>query len=158
MSPLQLGHAAITLADGTHISWWPTEKTEGKKSKKTPRDVGSLSEDVTLEGRRPDKTFEVTGLDENRINVWGESYLDAGENYNLVTRNCCNIVMNALRAGGFTRKYFLDLVYCMHYALSTLLPGTPMTPGGRGKNDPRSEKTGLRGFRPGPTQTRLCSH
>ena len=25
-------------------------------------------------------------------------------------------------------------------------------------NEPRCEKTGLRGFRPGPTQTRLCSH
>ena len=25
-------------------------------------------------------------------------------------------------------------------------------------NEPRSEKTGLRGFRPGPTQTGLCSH
>ena len=24
--------------------------------------------------------------------------------------------------------------------------------------EPRSEKTGLRGFRPGQTQTRLCSH
>ena len=68
MSPLQLGHAAITLEDGTHIRLWPTEKTEGKKCKENPRDVGSLSEDVSLEGRRPDKTFEVTGLDENRIN------------------------------------------------------------------------------------------
>ena len=26
------------------------------------------------------------------------------------------------------------------------------------KYEPRSEKTGLRGFRPGPTQTRLYSH
>ena len=25
-------------------------------------------------------------------------------------------------------------------------------------NEPRCEKTGLRGFRPGPTQTRLCNH
>ena len=24
--------------------------------------------------------------------------------------------------------------------------------------EPRCEKTGLRGFRPGPTQTRLCNH
>ena len=24
--------------------------------------------------------------------------------------------------------------------------------------EPRSEKTGIRGFRPGPTQTGLCSH
>ena len=28
---------------------------------------------------------------------------------------------------------------------------------GRNTNEPRSEKTGLRGFRPGPTQTRLYS-
>ena len=27
-----------------------------------------------------------------------------------------------------------------------------------GSFEPRSEKTGLRGFRPGPTQTGLCSH
>ena len=26
------------------------------------------------------------------------------------------------------------------------------------QNEPRCEKTGLRGFRPGPTQTRLYSH
>ena len=26
------------------------------------------------------------------------------------------------------------------------------------RNEPRCEKTGLRGFRPGPTQTRLYSH
>ena len=26
------------------------------------------------------------------------------------------------------------------------------------KFEPRSEKTGLRGFQPGPTQTGLCSH
>ena len=26
------------------------------------------------------------------------------------------------------------------------------------QNEPRCEKTGLRGFRPGPTQTGLCSH
>ena len=26
------------------------------------------------------------------------------------------------------------------------------------KHEPRSEKTGLRGFRPGPTQTGLCSY
>ena len=27
-----------------------------------------------------------------------------------------------------------------------------------GSFEPRSEKTGLQGFRPGPIQTRLCSH
>ena len=28
----------------------------------------------------------------------------------------------------------------------------------RSRNEPRYEKTGLRGFRPGPTQTGLCNH
>ena len=30
--------------------------------------------------------------------------------------------------------------------------------GGTPGNEPRCEKTGLRGFRPGPAQTGLCSH
>ena len=76
----QLGHASLTLNDGTHISWWPTGKIQGKKSKKNPREVGPLEEDIKLEGRKPDKTFEVTGLDGNRIKRWWEDWLDAGEN------------------------------------------------------------------------------
>ena len=63
----QVGHAALTLDDGTHISWWPQGKTEGKKSKKNPRDVGSLDEDTELEGRKPDITLKITGLNEKAI-------------------------------------------------------------------------------------------
>lgn len=106
--PIQFGHAALTLDDGTHISWWPTGKTEGKKSKKNPREVGSLDEDIELEGRKPDKAFEVTSLDETRIKQWWEALLDTGENYNLATRNCCHIVMNALKAGGFMCKSYAE--------------------------------------------------
>ena len=101
-----MGHAALTLTDGTHISWWPTGKTEGKKSKKNPRDIGSLHEDTELEGRDPDKTFEISGLNENAIKRWGEAFLDAGEKYSLATMNCCHIVMNALKAGGFKCKSY----------------------------------------------------
>ena len=35
---------------------------------------------------------------------------------------------------------------------ATVNSGTALT------NEPRREKTGLRGFRPGPTSTGLCSH
>ena len=113
MSPLQLGHAAITLGDGTHISWWPTDTTEGKECKKNPRDVGSLDEDIRLEGRRPDKTFAVAGLDETACRKWWRDFLDTGERYHLAIRNCCHIVMNALNAGGFRYKYSWYLVEFM---------------------------------------------
>ena len=111
--PIQVGHAAITLDDGTHISWWPSGKTEGKKSKKNPREIGSLSEDIDFEGRSPDVTFQVTGLNEGTIKAWWEAFLDAGEKYDLCIRNCCHIVMNALKAGGFK---------CRAYAENLLMP------------------------------------
>ena len=108
LRPIQVGHAAITLDDGTHISWWPSGKTEGKKSKKNPREIGSLSEDIDLEGRRPDVTFQVTGLNEGAIKAWWEAFLDAGEKYDLRIRNCCHIVMNALKAGGFKCRAYAE--------------------------------------------------
>ena len=60
----QVGHTSRTLEDETHISWWPSEETQGKKSKKTPQNIGSLDEDIELEGREPDQILLVTGPDE----------------------------------------------------------------------------------------------
>lgn len=117
---LQAGHAALTLDDGTHISWWPTGKTEVKKSKKNPREVGSLDEDIELEGRKPDKVFEVTSLDETRIKQWWEALLDDGEKYNLAFRNCCHIVMKALKAGGFKCKWYNENLLMPHDVESIL--------------------------------------
>lgn len=108
LSTRQVGHAALTLDDGTHISWWPSDKIEGKKSKKNPRDIGSLDEDIKLEGRSPDKTFTIPGLDEKAIKDWWETFLDADNKYHLAERNCCHIVMNALKAGGFKCKEYTE--------------------------------------------------
>ena len=108
LSAKQVGHAALTLDDGTHISWWPSEKLEGKKSKKNPRDIGSLAEDIALEGRKPDTTFTVTGLDEKAIKEWWNAFLDADNKYHLATKHCCHIVMNALKTGGFQCKSYAE--------------------------------------------------
>ena len=107
-SPIQVGHAALTLDDGTHISWWPQGKTEGKKSKKNPRDVGSLDEDIRLEGREPDKIFKITGLNDKAIKKWWDAFIAADNKYNLASRNCCHIVLSALRRGGFNCDPFDD--------------------------------------------------
>ena len=113
LSPFQVGHAALTLSDGTHISWWPTEKTEGKKSKKCSRGVGSLDEDIRLEGRRPDEIFEIriSRRNESTIKSWWISFRRSGKKYDLSKLNCCNIVVNALEAGGF--EFELNMISIM---------------------------------------------
>lgn len=100
VSRKQVGHASSTLSNGTHVSWWPSEKTEGKNNKKTPREDVSLEEDIELEGREPDTVFTIPGLDEDAIERWWNLFKEAGHKYNLLMKNCCHIVMECLRAGG----------------------------------------------------------
>ena len=95
LSGKQVGHDSLTLDDGTHTSWWPTDKTNGKNSKK----------DIELEGREPDKTYAVNGLDEDKIKTWWKWFLDSGVKYNLMTQNCCDIVIMSLRVGQIRRKF-----------------------------------------------------
>ena len=104
LSGMQVGHASLTLDDGTHISWWPTEKTLGKEFKKTPRDVVSLDEDIELEGREPDKTYTVYVSDEYKIKTWWKELLERGIKYNLVDWNCCDIVIMSLIVGRLRRR------------------------------------------------------
>ena len=108
--PIQVGHTALTLDDGTHISWWTQGKLEGKKRKKNPRDIGSIAEDIRLEGRQPDKTFKITGLNEKAIKKWWEDFLDADNKYNLATMNCCHVVTIALRMGGFRCRPYDEIL------------------------------------------------
>ena len=95
----QVGHSALTLDDGTHISWSPGSKI--KIGSKTPREISTLSEDIRLEGREPDITFSVSELNEADIKIWWKKLNDSGKGYNLVKRNCCHIIIEALREGGF---------------------------------------------------------
>lgn len=44
--------------------------------------------------------FTLPGLDEDAIERWWNSFKEAGHKYNLLMRNCCNIVLECLRAGG----------------------------------------------------------
>ena len=126
LNSTQVGHAALTLNDGTHISWWPTGICEGKNCKKTPQDIGSLAEDTELEGGEPDKTFALYELDEKAIKTWWEAFLSSGKTYHLATRNCCHIVMGALRAGGFRcASTFWELVFKVY---CSVIPGI-LSPG-----------------------------
>lgn len=90
----------MTLSDGIQISWWPSEKNEGRKSKKNPRDDVSLEDDIEWEGKDPDVIFTIPGLDEGAMEEWWNSWKEAGHEYDLVENNCCHIVMKCLCAGG----------------------------------------------------------
>ena len=58
---------------------------------------------VRLEGRRPDKIFEIriSRQNERTIRYWWIAFCDAGEKYHLTKMNCCHVVVNALEAGAF---------------------------------------------------------
>ena len=94
----QVGHSALTLDDGTHISWCPGSKK--KIGSKTPREISTLSEDIRLEGREPDFTFSVSELNEAKIKIWWKQLNDSHMKYNVLKRNCCHIIIEALNAGG----------------------------------------------------------
>ena len=55
-------------------------------------------------------------------------------------------------------EYILAGVPCQKIGHSVRSTGDAMVSPGNIQNEPLCEKTSLRGFQPGPTQTRLCSH
>lgn len=75
------GHASMELDDGTYISWWP----EGENRDSIPfvEDIYTVdaiknrtfAQDVAGEdGRIPDVTISINGLDENAIAVWWNQF------------------------------------------------------------------------------------
>ncbi len=101
------GHASMKLDDGTYISWWPEGETadsiplveniytaDAIKNRTFAQDV------VGEDGRMPDVTISINGLDENAIAVWWNQFKnDPNNKWKTLSQNCSTTVAEALKTG-----------------------------------------------------------
>jgi RHS repeat-associated protein len=108
------GHTSMTLNNGTHISWWP----QG-----TGRDYSisgsvpiysadafpnqTLARDIEYEGRKPDHSIIVGGLNEDNIQKWWDGFR-ASNQWKTFSQNCSSTVADGLDAGGGGRGILFD--------------------------------------------------
>ncbi|TGN14067.1 LamG domain-containing protein [Leptospira ilyithenensis] len=107
------GHASLRLADGTHISWWPTDNRTPLLPvafDKMPL-LDSLysapaysqqtyEKDVQYEGNvPPDYTIKITVLNNDNIKTWWNGF-KASHQWKTLDQNCSTTVKDALVAGG----------------------------------------------------------
>ena len=115
----QVGHASMELEDGTYVSLWPGEgkansKKKTKKDKKQDIHTSeNLDEDIDEEGRNPNHTFYIDGLNENKIRRWWNGFNKTSWSW---TQNCCKTVIDGLREGGSDSKlsgckYFVGMIW-----------------------------------------------
>lgn len=102
--PGTMGHASLTLEDGTHISWWPNnpnaDKNTDAPANPNQRYDGPGNSDVNLEGRNPDVNIKLNKLDEKAIKEWWEKYKSDPKHTWNRKDNCSRIALSALEAGG----------------------------------------------------------
>lgn len=107
------GHASLEL-DQTYISWWP--ENPGQIPTKIPNVYAShpfrnrsFASDVHAEGRLPDHSIRINGLDENAIKDWwqgmglvrdGQLFAGPLLPWKTLNQNCSTVVATALTVGG----------------------------------------------------------
>lgn len=112
-----VGHAAMSLDDGTYISWWPNEAVTPESGfSSTSFNVHTLEQDLRAEGSSPSLEQSIRRLHEEVIRGWWVRVAEKGfaipftfDNnpknnfFDLWRTNCSNIVALALRLGGGDR-------------------------------------------------------
>lgn len=97
-----MGHASATTQSGNYISWWPKNDTSPSLIFDEKADKSrTFSKDSSDEGRAPDYTIHIDGLDESKVDDWWNGYKnDPGNDWNAWSSNCSDIIAEALRQGG----------------------------------------------------------
>ena len=93
-----VGHASMTLNDGTYISWWPRGADARIYNSVEGMTVGSLDEDASAEERDPDRSINVDGLDEGAIRVWWSKFRRFRPKYSFLGQNCAKTVGDGMTA------------------------------------------------------------
>ena len=94
----------MSLANRTHISWWPQDVGQTGKIYDAPAYPNqTLRWDTIFERRPPDVVIHLDNLDEDAIASWWNVYMQ-NNTWSTLTRNCSTTVGSALNAGsGFLR-------------------------------------------------------
>ncbi|XP_052085800.1 uncharacterized protein LOC127723272 [Mytilus californianus] len=101
-----VGHCSLLLDNGTYVSWWPKGNASGFKKKKKVNAQGHLpdnyEEDVEEMGRYATHRFHISSEKVNTLAIskWWSNYKIEGYGYNLISHNCCDVVLKALKKGG----------------------------------------------------------
>jgi hypothetical protein len=111
-----VGHSSAKIIDDsnnrtTYVSWWPS--SSDSIMKKRTGHFNTYENDVLWEGKNPEFTYELKGLDESSAIDWWEEFItNANSNYSLGMYNCSWAVIKALKAAGadshFPWHRFLD--------------------------------------------------
>lgn len=95
------GHISLELPDGTYVSWWPSETMDNVVeavagiSAKWYDDFKSELD----ENGNPDKTYNLIGLNEEKIKDFFKRLLEGSKRWDLLQRSCSNVIYNALCEG-----------------------------------------------------------
>mgnify|MGYP000932422544 CR=1 FL=1 len=108
------GHASMKLDNGTYISWWP----EGQNRDSIPfvSDIYTADaiknrtyvQDVAGEdGRTPDITITINGLDETAIQQWWNDFRSDSDNkWKTLSQNCSTTIADGLKAGNASTPWW----------------------------------------------------
>ena len=95
-TPGSIGHMSLRLSDGTYISHYPGKDGIFKKGGLQH----SFDYDISELGKKYKPVKLPSGLvDEDKIRTWWIVYKETA-NYNLVSNNCAQVVVRALKEGG----------------------------------------------------------
>lgn len=91
----------MRLEDGTYISWWPRGNDADLFNTVEASTVPNLTTDIMNEGRRPDRSINISGLDEAAIRRWWDAFKRNRKNkYTFLGQNCSATAAGAIDAGG----------------------------------------------------------
>ena len=91
-----VGHASARIGTQGYVSWWPT----GDWKRSLPGGAQTFDDDVAAEGRQPDASHTVVGLDEAAGLRWWRALVQGGGAYQAARYNCAWAVINMLKAAG----------------------------------------------------------
>lgn len=122
MSALEAQYGAVGVHfNDNYVSWWPVDGADLVNPKDKAKQMNGLYKDIAAEDSEPHVVYDVFGLDVSAMRQkWHETRDKQGAHYQLYRKNCSDIVMRVLRAGGaLSRLGTISGAYFGHNLITT---------------------------------------